>query len=430
MKYLSECSLSTIINQINQGSITPEKLIEDLCDKLDTWDSAIHAFLPEKGRRKRLNKDIKELYERFPDPKDRAVLFGIPIGVKDIFRVDGFEMKAGSRLPASEFEGKEAASVTRLKDAGAIILGNTVTTEFAYFQPGPTRNPHNPNHTPGGSSSGSAAAVAAGFCPCALGTQTIGSITRPAAYCGVFGFKPSTGRIPNDGLIPFSLTADQIGFFIQDFDSIHTVSSVLCNDWKTGTYLANQKPVIGIPKGRYIKQASETILNGFNKKIDQIRNSGFSMIEVPVFENIDEINSMHKDMISYEFARVHKDWYSQYKELYSLHSKKLIENGNSVTEDSYKKAKAGIIILRDHLSTIMKREGIDIWISPSATSLPPKGLTSTGDPAMSLPWTYAGMPTLSIPIGEINSLPHGLQIAGEFEEDEELLIFSKSLSMI
>ena len=137
------------------------------------------------GRFARLQNDADALVLRYPDLIKRPLLFGAVAGVKDIFHVEGFTTQAGSRLPSEVLQGKEAESVSRLKDAGALIFGKTVTTEFAYFSPGPTRNPHNPEHTPGGSSSGSAAAVAAEFCHLALGTQTIGSIIRPASFCGV-----------------------------------------------------------------------------------------------------------------------------------------------------------------------------------------------------------------------------------------------------
>ena len=153
--------------------------IHTICDRIDAEEPLIQAFVPEPARRQRLTDAAKELLSRFPDPADRPPLFGQLVGVKDIFRVDGFATQAGSQLPATLFAGAEAAVVTRLKESGALIAGKTVTTEFAYFQPGPTRNPRNPAHTPGGSSSGSAAGVAAGFFPLALGTQTIGSIIRP-----------------------------------------------------------------------------------------------------------------------------------------------------------------------------------------------------------------------------------------------------------
>ncbi len=159
----------------------------------------VKAFLPEEGRFDRLRQEAESLLARYPHIDDRPPLFGMLVGVKDIFHVDGFTTQAGSHLPSAVLQGAQARSVTLLQRAGALILGKTVTTEFAYFSPGPTRNPHNPEHTPGGSSSGSAAAVAAGLCPLALGTQTIGSIIRPAAFCGVVGLKPGCDRISRDG---------------------------------------------------------------------------------------------------------------------------------------------------------------------------------------------------------------------------------------
>ena len=169
------------------------------------------------------------------------------MGVKDIIRVDGFPTRAGSRLPPHLFAGPQAACVTALRRAGALVLGKTVTTEFAGFEPGPTANPHRPGHTPGGSSSGSAAAVAAGYCPLALGTQTIGSVIRPAAFCGIVGFKPSLGRIATAGLVDFSPAVDTVGIFTQDLAGMGSVAAVLCGEWRRRTEA--DKPVLGVPLG-------------------------------------------------------------------------------------------------------------------------------------------------------------------------------------
>ena len=270
MKFVSECSLSKIISQLQSKELTLEKLIDELCDKLEKWDSKIKAFLPETNRRERLQQDLRELFHKFPDPADRPILFGIPIGVKDIFHVDGFETKAGSDLPSEILQGKEAKVVSKLKQTGALIMGKTVTTEFAFFHPGPTCNPHNFAHTPGGSSSGSAAAVAAGFCPLTLGTQTIGSISRPASFCGIVGFKPSFGRISTAGIIPFSRSADHIGFFTQDLEGSQIIASILCENWNDDLPEINRKPVLGIPKGKYLQQASPEILSAFWETINNL----------------------------------------------------------------------------------------------------------------------------------------------------------------
>lgn len=420
MQFISECSLFDLITHLQTSQLNPEDLINDLCDKLDEWDDQIKAFLPEENRRERLLDDFSDLNDRFPDPEKRPPLFGIPIGVKDIFHVNGFETKAGSDVPSEVLQGKEADVVTKLKQAGALILGKTVTTEFAYFHPGPTCNPHNFSHTPGGSSSGSAAAVAAGFCPLAIGTQTIGSISRPASFCGTIGFKPSYSRIPVQGVIPFSRSADHVGFFTQDIIGSELIASLLCDEWNSALPDLERKPVIGIPEGDYLHQASDEMLKEFYKVTDNFKQKGFTVKTVEPFRNIDQINSDHKLMNAAEFADVHSDWLKRYKQFYKPATIELIERGQSVTFSALRSARENRLKVRNELENIQTENEIDVWISPSSVTTALKGLGSTGDPAMNLPWTYAGVPTLSIPFGFIGELPFGIQFAGKFYQDENL----------
>ncbi len=420
MQFISKSSLSKVISQLQNKELTPEKLINGLCDKLDKWDIKVKAFLPETNRRERLHQNLAELYQRFPNSEERPILFGIPIGVKDIFHVDGFETKAGSLLPSEILQGEESVAVSKLKQAGALIMGKTVTTEFAYFHPGATCNPHNFEHTPGGSSSGSAAAVAAGFCPLTLGTQTIGSISRPASFCGVIGFKPSFGRISSKGVIPFSKSADHIGFFTQDLKGSEIVASILCENWNNDLPELNKKLVLGIPEGKYLQQASSEILSVFWKTVERLKQKGYTIKSIQMLDNINEINLKHKLMNAVEFAEVHKNWFEKYENKYHQASINLIEKGKEVTLDIFGNAIAGRIQHRDELEKLQKGNGIDLWISPSSVTTAPMGLSSTGDPAMNLPWTYAGVPTLSIPIGISNGLPFGIQFAGNYYKDEIL----------
>ena len=174
----SSGELIDLARNLRSGALSVEEYLGRLQLHFDPREGQLRAFLPETGRFDRLRDEAKALQFRYPRPEERPPLYGVPVGIKDIFHVDGYPTKAGSRLPEDELGGQEAASVSLLKEVGALILGKTVTTEFAYFAPGPTRNPHHLEHTPGGSSSGSAAAVGAGLAPLALGTQTIGSITR------------------------------------------------------------------------------------------------------------------------------------------------------------------------------------------------------------------------------------------------------------
>src|SRR5258708_13588759 len=230
---------------LRSGQLDLQTYVDEVCNRIDATDPLVHAFLPEVDRRARLKGDAAALQARFPDPAGRPPLYGIPVGVKDTFNVDGFPTQAGSQLPPELVGGAEATCVTMLRAAGALILGKTVTTEFAYFEPGPTRNPHNLNHTPGGSSSGSVAAVATGFCPLALGTQVIGSTIRPAAFCGIVGFKSSYGRIPITGLLQCADSVEHVGYFTTDVAGAALVAPLLCSDWQP--VKLEGLPVLGIP---------------------------------------------------------------------------------------------------------------------------------------------------------------------------------------
>lgn len=430
--FTSFLSLSEASIKLRNGDIDLISFINAICDRIDKVEPEILSLIPEEYRRNRLLKETEILLAKYPDKNKRPPFFGIPIGVKDIFRVDGFITKCGSNLPPELFEGTEAACATKLKEQGALILGKTVTTEFAYFEPGPTKNPCNTNYTPGGSSSGSAAAVAAGITPFAFGTQTIGSIIRPAAYCGVIGFKPSYGRISTEGVIPFSPSADHIGFFTQDIEGCILAASVLCEDWKSLKLNYSQKPlVIGVPRGKYMEQASPEILSAFEKQLDVLINKGCTVLNIPIFENIDEINRIHKLMVSAEIANVHQGWFCKHQSFYRTHTKQIIEEGQKVFEQELEIARDGRLFYRNEIESIANASGIDLWATPSTLTYPPEGLTSTGSPLMNLPWTYAGLPAINIPAGKNNKkLPFGLQFIGFFNQDEVFLSNMKKINAL
>ena len=416
------------------------------CNLIDKHNAHIQAFLPEQNRCTRLLNALKKLSKKYPDPANRPPLFGVPIAVKDIYRVDGFDTACGSKLPPALFAGLEASSVTRLKAAGALILGKTVTTEFAWFQPGPTRNPRNTDYSPGGSSSGSAAAVAAGMAPVALGTQTIGSVIRPAAYCGIVGVKPSAQSIPTDGIIPFSSTFDQAGYFTRDIETAERIASVICDEWaptaaappgniipeiQESDNQAKTPLVIGIPDSSFLEQADVQILNTFNHALDNLKNAGHRIVTTNLFADIKRINREHKAIAAREFAMVHAGWYAEYAHLYSEHSIKLIQEGREVPEGAVPAILSHRLAVQKDLALRMDSEGIDLWLSPAATSLPPKGLSSTGSPLMNLPWTFTGVPCITIPLNNTGlPLPAGLQCSGRMHELKNLFANVKALESI
>ena len=403
-------------------------------DRLDEFENLydqkeprIHAFIQEPNRFERIRRDAKALQRRHPDPERRPPLYGLLLGVKDIFHVDGFSTGAGSHLPARELKGKEAESVTKLKHAGMLVAGKTVTTEFAYFAPGATRNPHNPAHTPGGSSSGSAAAVAAGLVDLALGTQTIGSITRPASFCGVVGFKPSYGRIPTDGVIPLSPILDHVGLFSHYVELISRVFPILLTEWKPISP-AETKPFLAIPTGDYFGYADREMRTHFEMTVERLKTAGYQIIEKNPFKEFVSVADRHNLILAAQAAQVHAAWFAQYRHLYHRKTAELIETGQKVSDAVLAQALLEVRQFTLDLCTLMDIHGIDAWISPAARGAAPRGLASTGDPVMNLPWTQAGFPTLSLPSGtNENGLPLSLQITADFNRDEDLLAWGANI---
>ncbi len=425
--------LADTVTALGSGQDDLLEYVDAMCDRVDAVESHVQALLPEPGRRERLLRAAAEVQTRFPDPAGRPPLYGLLVGVKDIFHVDGFPTLAGTQLPPRLFAGTEAACVTALRQAGALILGKTVTTEFAYYEPGPTRNPHALDHTPGGSSSGSAAAVAAGLCPLALGTQTVGSVIRPSAFCGIVGFKPSYGRIATDGIVPFAPSADHVGLMTQDAAGMRLAAAQLCREWQSFDQAAHAagKPVLGLPEGPYLDQADPEALNALATQVRLFQKAGYTIRYVHMFADIAAIAQRHQAMIAAEMAAVHQAWFDNYAGQYRPRTAALIRQGRMVSDAETATARAGRITLRKEIEELMAQAGIDLWICPAAISTAPVGLEATGDPAMNLPWTHAGLPTVTLPAGPAtDGLPLGLQCVAPFMADERLLAWAVALERI
>ncbi len=419
-------SLEALRERFASGELEPLDYVATLEERCAKIEPELLSLMVEPGRFTRLRSEATELAQRFPDASARPPLYGVPVGVKDIFRVDGLPTTAGSKLPTRLFEGTESTAVTRLKRAGALILGKTVSTEFAYFGPGPTRNPRDLTRTPGGSSSGSAAAVAAGLAPLAFGTQTIGSISRPAAYCGVVGYKPSYDRISREGVIPLSPSLDHIGVFTTDVVGAELAASQLCTDWRS--VAPGRKPILAISKGPMLKRASPEALSHLKSVSDRLAESGFEVQVVPAMLDFDDIERRHRLLVAAEAAAVHGSWYADYGALYHRKTVELLTQGRDVTASEREQAFAGRERLRDELTGLMAERGVDLWISPPAPGAAPVGLDSTGDPIMNLPWSHCGLPTLSIPAGTgAEGMPLGLQLAGGWNQDEELFAWGRMI---
>ena len=429
--YVHPAPLAETVELLRSGQHVVTEHVMARWGRFQAVEPHVQAFVPEEGRYTRVQRAAEALAARFPTPAERPALYGVLRGVKDIFRTETLPTRAGSQLPPELFAGPEATVVTRLREAGALILGKTVTTEFAYFEPGPTRNPHHLEHTPGGSSSGSAAAVAAGLCELALGTQTIGSVIRPAAYCGIVGYKPTYNRIPTEGLIFFSPSADHVGLFTQDVPGMRLAARVVCTGWdaRREETAASRRPVLAVPEGPYLQQAEPEALTAFARQVQRLETAGYEVRRVPALTDIATINQWHRRMIAAEFAQVHAAWFPRYGHLYRPRTVELIREGQKVTAEELATSRAGQQHYREALQELMDKEGIDLWVCPAAPGPAPRGLHSTGNPIMNLPWTYMGLPAITVPAGlASNGLPLGLQCVARWEDDEALLTWAEDIA--
>jgi Asp-tRNA(Asn)/Glu-tRNA(Gln) amidotransferase A subunit family amidase len=394
----------------------------------------LHAFVEEPERFGRVRAAAAST------AASNGALAGLLLGVKDIFHVAGLPTRAGSQLPASLLAGEEGPCVRALREAGALVAGKTATTEFAYLSPGPTRNPKAPGHTPGGSSSGSAAAVAAELCDLALGTQTIGSIGRPAAFCGVVGWKPSRERLSRAGVIPLAPSLDHVGLFARDVATLARAAPVATEDWRidvrpAGDPQPSPRLRLGIPTGPYLQALSPAGREHFARLRAHLEGRGFRLLEVASMPDFAAIAERHRRLVAFEAAEVHADWYGRLGALYAPQTAELIERGRTIPEAEAARARDGRMELRADLESAMEREDFDLWLSPPAVGPAPASLQSTGDPVMNLPWTYAGLPTLVLRAGETapgpdepgSALPMGAQFSARFGADEELLAWGAAL---
>lgn len=359
-------------------------------------------------------------------------LFGVPVGIKDIIDTEDYPTESGSPIHKGRYALADASVVRRLRAAGAVIMGKTVTTEFATFVPGPTRNPHNLEHTPGGSSSGSAAAVAAGMVPVAIGSQTNGSVTRPASYCGVYGFKPSMGLIPRTGVLEQSPSLDQIGVFARSIDDIALVTEVIVGDdgHDAATRgqppmrladVANAEPPLP-PKFCFVKtpwwdQVEPEAQEAYEAFVAHLEGC---VQHAAVPDVVAQALEWHRAINEPELAFcLQREWRHHRSQL-SPALQDRVERGMAVPVMDYMLAKDRM----SHVAGAFDEYFLDFdaILCPAALGTAPKGLASTGDPIMSTVWSFAGLPTLSLPLMNLsNGLPLGVQMVGRRKGDARLL---------
>ena len=416
---------------IRRGDLKSEDLTLALLERIERHENTVQAFQwfdPDRAM------NLARLADRILQSGETAgPLHGIPVGIKDIIETQGIPTGMGSPTFDGYVPGQSATVVQRLEAAGAFVLGKTVTTEFAYFHPGKTRNPWNPTHTPGGSSSGSAAAVAMGFAPGAVGTQTNGSVIRPAAFCGVVGYKPTAGFISFFGIHLFSPSLDQVGVFGRSVSDAALLAGVIAGKTDTETGAGTQAggipsvvasmirpPRLAAVRSPVWRQAEPHAQNHFLETVARLRAAGAEVQEVELPPAFEQAHAVHRTIMYAEGARRFAELQHRRREDLSPQLNALIDEGIRIPDSDLRRDFKQKDRLAEELDAFMS--AFDALITPPALGEAPADLTQTGDPAFCTIWSLCGTPAVTIPTGRgPRGLPLGLQIVSSRSSDGRVL---------
>jgi len=418
---------------IEQGLLTSQELVEACLARIDELEADIGAWT-------HLDRETAIMQARAADEFRKrglsiGALHGLPIGIKDIIDTADYPTEYGTVLHQGRQPAQDATLVSLLKEAGAIILGKTVSTEMAVYAPGKTRNPHNRDHTPGGSSSGSAAAVSAAMVPLSVGTQTNGSIIRPASYCGVYGFKPSFARISRHGVLKQSPPLDTVGVFARDLDDLALIADVLMRfDARDAAMTPIAPPCIAdvmvqqVPADPHFafvrspvwEQVEPVTKDGLRELVEATNEAQQKTIDIvdlpPLF---DDLHEDHRRLMEGDLARSFADEYQRGKAELSPVLREMIERGQQVSSDDYDNALARMREYNAFLEQVF--EDFDAILTPSTAGPAPAGLAATGSPVMNTIWTFCGTPALNVPLLQsAEGLPIGVQVVGAKDDDARL----------
>ncbi len=406
--------VAALTGQIRSGELTPTELVDRCLQRMREAEPAVQAWREVDAER--ALAQAQRLTEEASQGRFRGPLHGIPIGVKDIIDVAGLPTRANRKTrekiaPAPDDEEVEAAQ----RAAGAIVLGKTHTTEFAFFDPSPARNPHHTDHTPGGSSSGSAAAVAAGTVPLSLGTQTAGSVNRPAMYCGVAAFKPSTQLLSIFGILPLAPTFDTVGCFGYTVADAVACFEALCPGFLRhdgeGAAPRQGGDRIVVLDDPIVAEGSEEVRGAVERVAERLGSRGFSVRQEASPVPFREIRSNHWLVLEYEMGRIHAAMLEHPPALVGEKLRETIAKGGQVSDERYHQARAYLSEARQTFWSAFS--GTDALLFPVAPQTAPRGLEWTGDPKFLTPWTALGGPQVSVPAGyAAGGLPVGVLLCG------------------
>jgi Asp-tRNA(Asn)/Glu-tRNA(Gln) amidotransferase A subunit family amidase len=427
---LSTLTASEAAPRVASGSISSEELTRACLDRIAATEPVVHAFAhldPEYAVAQARESDA---WRR--SGKQIGPLHGVPVGIKDIIDTQDYPTECGTALLAGRRPRSDATVVSKLRAAGAIILGKTVTTEFAYFHPGKTRNPRDPERTPGGSSSGTAAAVAAGMVPLAIGSQTNGSIIRPGAFCGVFAMKPSHGLVSRAGVLPLSRNLDHLGPFARSLDDLalaldaiagHDADDPDTQPLGARNFRATAQEKFGLdPRFAFVRtpvwdKADPDTREAFEELANELGDACFTH-DLP--EHYAEAWPAHRAVMAADMAHNLGKLADQGRGTVSQQFQELIAEGRGVTATRYLDALALARALRGPIEELFQQECTAI-ITPATAGVAPKG-DATGDPVFCSLWTLLGLPAITLPLlsGE-DGMPLGVQLVGAPGDDARLL---------
>ena len=378
--------------------------LEVCLQRIRELDPSIHAWVQVQPERPTADGPLSE----------------IPFGAKDIIETENMATEYGSPLYKGRLGTKDAAIIREMRSRGAILLGKTVTTAFAYRSPGPTRNPRNLDHTPGGSSSGSAAAVAAGMVPFTIGEQTRGSMIRPASYCGITGFKPTHDLLPMEGVLPLARSQDTLGLYT------HTPADMLAL-WKALGHSEGREEQFSFGAPEPIPECEPEMANAFRQSLSLLRRAGVSIKPLEITDMLKKIEAANDLITTYEGARFHEARLKEFGDRLDQPLAALVRDGLKIPATRYDEATKYVSDSRVRMAEIFK--STPVILTPAATGPAPLGLSTTGDPAMNAPWSALGTPAISIPMPMASGLPLGLQMTADLGQDSRLLRAAIQLQM-
>jgi aspartyl-tRNA(Asn)/glutamyl-tRNA(Gln) amidotransferase subunit A len=409
--------------EIRAGRLSPVDLLAGCLGRIDRLEERVRAWVlvDRDGARAEAQRAEAEVRRGHW----RGVLHGIPLGVKDIFDVFDWPTACGSGLWRQSVARHDAPVVRRLRQAGAVLVGKTVTTQYASFDPPPTRNPWDPSRTPGGSSSGSAAALACGMCLGALASQTGGSITRPASYCGVPSCKPTYGRVSARGVLPLAESLDHVGVMARCVRDLAVLLQTIADpdtnpvpDWVVGVQGRQRPPRLARVRGLFDGRADAEVRAMMDEVSARLRARGASVEEVALPAGFAEVVARHRVVMAVEAAAYHEERLRRHPEDYDPCIRGLLEEGLACPAPEYARCKEHQSRLRQEVLGCLR--GVDALLTP-ATTTPAPDAGTTGDPAFNSPWSYTGLPTVSVPVARsAEGLPLALQLVGRPWEEGTL----------